>query len=151
MHLIHSTRPKIKKWKDENCIKLPESGRGWPVWNVHRPVWCCYVIPPLEFCTNPRARKNKNLQIVKNDRFALGRQQLLFSLRIFLVGKFQMIGILKNWFCVFGSSPTMYSCSREEATIYSDWHLYLPSNQCNHSILRRKQEAKTFQDPLKKD
>ena len=29
------------------------------MWNVHRPVWCCYVIPLLEFCTNPRARSQK--------------------------------------------------------------------------------------------
>ena len=33
----------------------------------------------------------KNLQIMKNCRFALGRQQLLFSLGIFLVEKFQII------------------------------------------------------------
>ena len=99
MHLIHSTRPKAKKRKDENCIKLPESGRGWPVWNVHRPVWCCYVIPLLEFCTNPRALtktyrswKMTDLHSAVSNYFSLSEYFLLrnsrwleFQIIVFLV------------------------------------------------------------------
>ena len=86
-------RPKLhkitRKWPRLACVECPSAGlmllRDSTAWVLHK----------------TRARAHKNLQIVKNDRFALGRQQLLFSLRIFLVEKFQMIGILNNlcfWF-----------------------------------------------------
>ena len=66
--------------------------------------------------------------------------QLLFSLRIFLVQKFQIVRefrFLIHW--VFGSSLTPYFWSCNEPTIYSHRHLYLQINATSQSFHSRKE------------
>ena len=48
-------RGKNKSWCRISNIYI-KCGSGWPVWNVHWPVWC-YVISLLHFCTRGRPPK----------------------------------------------------------------------------------------------
>ena len=141
--LLKTPKSKRRRRKNRSWCRISniyiKCGSGWPVWNVHWPVWC-YVISLLHFCTRGRppktyrSRKIADLHSAVSDCFSLLEYFLSANSRS--SEKFESLGFLvPPLHCTFGLGVRLQFIPTDICTFKS-------MQTHSHSVLGRKEQAR---------